>query len=85
MKYAEVKDLFGNTEEIPDSDYVETLLGKVIMAWNLPEVEGGEVLPIPATDVQSIHKLPNIIITHLVEQITGTNLRTQTEDLEVTS
>ena len=86
MKYKEVRELFGNSpDDSPDSDYVEALLSKVILGWNLPEEDGGEVLPIPSTDPESIQRLPNVVITHLVEQISGSSNNENNADLAMTS
>ena len=86
MKYKEVRELFGNSpDDSPDSDYVEALLSKVILGWNLPEEDGGEVLPIPSQDETSAERLPNIVVNFLVEQISGSDGSAETENLESTS
>ena len=86
MKYKEVRAMLsGNDPEDNSIDHVSNLLEATILAWNLPEEDGGEVLPIPATDPTSIEKLPNIIITHLVNEISGSDGSAESENLEQTS
>ena len=86
MKYKEVRTMLaGNDPEDNSIDHVSNLLEATILAWNLPEEDGGEVLPIPSTDPTSIQKLPNIIVTHLVNEISGSDGSAESENLEQTS
>ena len=84
MKYAEAKDLFGGDDAETDDNYgyVESLLSKMILGWNIPEVEGGEVLPIPAGDPSVVNKIPNVFIQKIVEVISGSDGRNEEENLE---
>ena len=86
MKYKEIRELFGTTsQDDPNEDYILALLKKMILSWNLPAEDGGDVLPIPAQDDDSINKLPNIVIQHLVEKISGTDKAGNEEDLVIAS
>jgi hypothetical protein len=82
MKYAEAKELFGGDDDTNDNyGYVESLLSKMILGWNIPEVEGGEVLPIPAVDPTVVNKIPNVFIQKIVEVISGSDGRDEEENL----
>tara|TARA_Y100000593_G_scaffold15349_2_gene29793 strand:+ start:3019 stop:3369 length:351 start_codon:yes stop_codon:yes gene_type:complete len=87
MKYKDVQKLFG--DEVDDSkpsvEYVIDMLEKLVIAWNIPEEDGGEPLPIPAVDRESVGKLHNIVVTHLIEKMTNTGVDVDTINLDENS
>lgn len=86
MKYKDVKRMISENDPDDDSvDHVTNLLKETILAWNLPEEEGGVVLDIPAHDDTSIGKLPNVVINFLVEQVSGSDGNAETENLDQAS
>lgn len=87
MKYKDVQRLFGTEveENKPSNEYVTEMLAKLIIAWNIPEEDGGEPLPIPAVDEESVGKLPNIVITHLIEKMSSTGADVDTTNLNENS
>tara|TARA_B100000029_G_scaffold20789_3_gene21037 strand:- start:3631 stop:3987 length:357 start_codon:yes stop_codon:yes gene_type:complete len=89
MKFEDVKRLFGDQrdEEIPEVEYIDQLFSTLVIDWNLPAEDGGSVLPIPSVDQESIGKLPNMVVTFLVEQMTAddTELTDSVENLDVPS
>ena len=56
MKYADVRNIFGEDrdENKDDSAYVEQMMERMIIEWNIPEEEGGPVMPVPSQDIQSV-------------------------------
>ena len=87
MKYKDVQRLFGTEveENKPSNEYGTEMLAKLIIAWNIPEEDGGEPLPIPAVDEESVGKLPNIVITHLIEKMSSTGADVDTTNLDENS
>ena len=87
MKYKDVQRLFGTEveEDKPSNEYVAEMLSKLVIAWNIPEEDGGEPLPIPAIDEESVGKLPNIVITHLIEKMSDTGVDVDTTNLDENS
>lgn len=86
MKYRDVKKMINSTDANDDeADHVGNLLKQTILSWNLPEEDGGEVLPIPSQDETSAERLPNIVVNFLVEQISGSDGSAEVENLEPTS
>ena len=71
LRFKDVKALFGSDydDSKTDQEHIEDLLVKLVKAWNLPEEDGGPVMPIPSQDITSIGKLPNSIVTLLVSEM----------------
>jgi len=76
MKFNDVKKFFGDSleDDKTDTEYINEMLEKMVIDWNLPEEDGGEVLPIPSVDKSSVGKLPNVIVTHLISIMSGTDV-----------
>ena len=72
MKYSDVKILFGDERDLtrPDSEYVEDMFEKMVIEWNIPEEEGGPIMPVPAQDMQSVGKLPNTFVNFIITKMT---------------
>lgn len=83
MKFKDVKTLFGNNpdEDKTDEQYIEDMMEKLVIKWNLPEEDGGPVLPLPSKDISSVGKLPNSIVTYLVTEMAGVGEVPDTENL----
>lgn len=73
MKYSDVKTLFGSERDLnkPEEEYVEDMFEKMVIEWNIPEEEGGPVMPVPSKDIQSVGKLPNTFVNHIISSMTG--------------
>ena len=87
MKFKDVKSLFGNEvdEDKSDEEYVEDMMSKLVIDWNLPEEDGGPVLPLPSKDIQSVGKLPNSVVTYLIGQMSSSREVPDTTNLEENS
>jgi len=89
MKYADVRNIFGEDrdESKDDSAYVEQMMERMIIEWNIPEEEGGPVMPVPSQDIQSVGKLPNTYVNYIIGKMSSDVYGNvpDTADLEETS
>ena len=89
MKYADVRNIFGEDrdEDIDDSAYVEQMMERKIIEWNIPEEEGGPAMPVPSQDIQSVGKLPNTYVNYIIGRMSSDVYGNvpDTADLEETS
>ena len=89
MKYADVRNIFGEDrdENKDDSAYVEQMMERMIIEWNIPEEEGGPVMPVPSQDIQSVGKLPNTYVNYIIGKMSSDVYGNvpDTADLEETS
>ncbi len=89
MKYADVRNIFGEDrdEDKDDSAYVEQMMERMIIEWNIPEEEGGPAMPVPSQDIQSVGKLPNTYVNYIIGRMSSDVYGNvpDTADLEETS
>lgn len=69
LKYQENLDIFTLKENDTDDDRIKKLMEFLIVDWNIPEDEGGPVLPLPKDDVDSCFKLNTIIVDIITQAI----------------
>ena len=84
MKFKDVKRLFEDKvdEDKSDQEYIEDMMNHMVIDWNLPEEEGGPILPLPSQDIQSVGKLPNVVVTYLIGRMSGQTNVPDTENLD---
>ena len=68
LPYREVQALFANDDE-NDMEAVANMFSRLIINWNIPEVEGGEILPLPSQDKSSVGKLPALVVNFMSMKI----------------
>ena len=89
MKYADVRNILGEDrdEDKDDSAYVEQMMERMIIEWNIPEEEGGPAMPVPSQDIQSVGKLPNTYVNYIIGRMSSDVYGNvpDTADLEETS
>ena len=81
LRFEEAKRLSVPEEDQSDQDYVETMFTELITGWNIPEVDGGDPMPIPSVDKSSVGNLPNSFVTFIISKITDTPMG-DTENLD---
>ena len=83
MKFDDVKRLFGAAkEDAPPDEYIYDLFKNLVIDWNLPEEEGGEVMPLPREQSSSVGKLPNSYVSYLVQEMSEDTGVPDTENLD---
>ena len=68
LPYKEMREMFGN-DEPEGEDSVKTMFERLILDWNIPEVDGGEPLPLPAEDINSVDKLPAAFVNFIASKM----------------
>ena len=61
LPYGQVKDLFAAQEGETVGHYRERLAAGLITAWNVPDAETGEELPLPSTDPRSLDRCLDVV------------------------
>ncbi len=70
MTYQELMDFnaFGRAT-IPDEERVMKRFSMLILGWNIPDRETGDVLPLPSEEKETVLKLPAIFSDHIATAI----------------
>ena len=78
LAYAEVREMWAENED-DDYERLKDMFAKLITDWNIPEVDGGDPLPIPSKSRNVVDKLPLSYVNFISTQLSAD------DSLEVTS
>ena len=68
LPYKDMREMYGEGES-DDEDSVKSMFQKLIIDWNIPEVDGGEPLPIPSENPDSVDKLPTSFVNFIASKM----------------
>jgi len=61
MRYGETKELFAARDRETVGQYKERLAIALITAWNIPDIDTSDVLPIPSNDATALDRAVDVV------------------------
>ena len=75
IPYREVREIFDgiSQEDGEDLEAVQNMFARLIINWNIPEEDGGNPLPLPSHDDDSVGKLPAMFVNYIASKMSETS------------